>query len=255
MRVREQRWGLERSGGVKRECAVELPVGHIGACALLVHAFPHEETAARLGRALARRGIATLRLDVASGEAPFGVDDLLAAAALMREKVGAPRLLVGHSLGGAAVLAAAHLLPEVSAVATVAATVPNSSGGPAKMLAISGTPCGCSRPFAAANSSTSAAAPGFASPMALINPCPQSRQEGLTCPARGDGPQLFAVTAPQPANAARSNRLTVVPQMPLASTNGVGSVNSRKRVVRSVIGDNPLGQDSGLQTKKMTNDE
>lgn len=121
MRVREQRWSVERAGGVKRECAVELPVGHVGACALLVHAFPRDETAARLGRALARRGIATLRLDVASGEAPFGVDDLLAAAALMRERVGAPRLLVGHSLGGAAVLAAAHLMPEVSAVATVAA--------------------------------------------------------------------------------------------------------------------------------------
>ena len=60
--------------------------------------------------------------------------------------------------------------------------------------------------------------------MALISPCSQATQEGLTWPARGTGPQLLAVTAPHPARAARSIRLAVVPQMPLASTKGVGRI-------------------------------
>ena len=42
--------------------------------------------------------------------------------------------------------------------------------------------------------------------------------------SRGFGPHDLAVTAPQPARAARSSRLAVVPQMPLARTSGVGSV-------------------------------
>ena len=47
--------------------------------------------------------------------------DLVAAAVMLRERYQAPSLLVGHSLGGAAVLAAAAEIPEVLAVATIAA--------------------------------------------------------------------------------------------------------------------------------------
>ncbi|MCH2137406.1 MAG: OsmC family protein, partial [Phycisphaerales bacterium] len=49
------------------------------------------------------------------------VGDLVAAANYMREHLEAPEVLVGHSLGGAAVLAASHQVPEVRAVATVGA--------------------------------------------------------------------------------------------------------------------------------------
>jgi putative redox protein len=49
------------------------------------------------------------------------VDDVLAAAAWLREHHAAPQLLIGHSLGGAAVLAAAAQIPEVRAIATVGA--------------------------------------------------------------------------------------------------------------------------------------
>ncbi len=97
------------------------------------------------------------------------------------------------------------------------------------MLAIRAVPCCCTCALAFDSNSTSAAAPGLARPMALISPCPQSRQVGLTCPARGSGPQLLAVTAPQPAAAARSSRLAVVPQMPLARTSGVASAEKRLR--------------------------
>jgi putative redox protein len=83
----------------------------------------------RLCRALTDHGIGVLRFDftgLGDSEGEFAdhsfsssVDDLVAAADWLREHHRAPRLLVGHSLGGAAVLAAAHRIPESVAVATV----------------------------------------------------------------------------------------------------------------------------------------
>lgn len=85
--------------------------------------------AVRLARALAGHGFAVLRFDLTglgeSGgsftESDFEseVDDVLRAAAWLHERFEAPRLLVGHSLGGAAVLEAAARLPDVRAVATI----------------------------------------------------------------------------------------------------------------------------------------
>src|SRR5690606_5482893 len=49
------------------------------------------------------------------------VEDLLAAADWLRRNLHAPALLIGHSLGGSAVLAAAGAIPEVRAVATIGA--------------------------------------------------------------------------------------------------------------------------------------
>ena len=49
------------------------------------------------------------------------VDDLAAAADHLRKMYGAPAILIGHSLGGAAVLAAAHRIPDARAVVTIAA--------------------------------------------------------------------------------------------------------------------------------------
>ena len=112
------------------------------------------------------------------------------------------------------------------------ATSPNSAAVPAKMLAMTRTPRGCSLALASCNSRASSSTPGLASPIALRRPPPQSMQEGLTWPLRGVGPQLLAVTAPQPPAAARSNRLTVVPQMPLARTRGEASSKSRKETGR-----------------------
>ena len=47
------------------------------------------------------------------------VDDLVAAADHLCQTLAAPSILIGHSLGGAAVLAAAHRVPEARAVVTI----------------------------------------------------------------------------------------------------------------------------------------
>ena len=80
---------------------------------------------------LKQRGIAALRFDftgLGASEGEFAnttfssnVDDLVAAADHLRRTLAAPTILIGHSLGGAAVLAAAHRIPEARAVVTIAA--------------------------------------------------------------------------------------------------------------------------------------
>lgn len=113
---------------------LELPRGRPRGWALFAHCFTcgkDNVAAVRISRGLAELGIGTLRFDftgLGSSEGEFAtsgfsanVSDLVAAAAAMA-KAGMPvSLLVGHSLGGAAVLAAAGDLPAVRAVATIAA--------------------------------------------------------------------------------------------------------------------------------------
>jgi uncharacterized OsmC-like protein/alpha-beta hydrolase superfamily lysophospholipase len=87
--------------------------------------------ARRIAEALTARGIAVLRFDftgLGSSEGDFAnthfssnVADLVAAADHLRKTRRAPALLIGHSLGGAAVLAAAAAVPETRAVVTIAA--------------------------------------------------------------------------------------------------------------------------------------
>jgi putative redox protein len=84
----------------------------------------------RISQGLAALGVGMLRFDFAGlgasagdfGDTNFSsnVEDLVAAAGFLREKFAAPRLLVGHSMGGTAVLAAAHRIPESKAVVTIA---------------------------------------------------------------------------------------------------------------------------------------
>lgn len=84
-----------------------------------------------ISRALARRGIGVLRFDFAgigASEGDFAhttfagnVADIAAAGRAMTEAGISPTLLVGHSLGGAAVLSAADAMPNVRAVVTIAA--------------------------------------------------------------------------------------------------------------------------------------
>ena len=113
---------------------LELPVGEPKAVALFAHCFTcgkDLKATTRISRALARRGIATLRFDFTGlGESggdhaattfAANVEDLVAAADFLSRELMAPALLVGHSLGGAAVLAAAHRVPESVAVVTIGA--------------------------------------------------------------------------------------------------------------------------------------
>src|SRR5437879_3475053 len=102
------------------------------AYALFAHCFTcskDSKAAAYISAALAERGIAVLRFDftgLGGSEGEFAnttfssnVADLVAAAAWLRSERAAPAILVGHSLGGAAVLAAAGQIPEAVAVATI----------------------------------------------------------------------------------------------------------------------------------------
>ena len=113
---------------------IELPPGRIRAVALFAHCFTCTSAslgARRVSAALARAGIATLAFDftgLGRSEGTFAdshfnanVADLVSAAAHLRETLGAPSLLVGHSLGGAAVIAAAADIPECRAVVTIGA--------------------------------------------------------------------------------------------------------------------------------------
>ena len=113
---------------------LEMPAGPARAWALFAHCFTcgkDNKAAVRISRRLAGVGIGVLRFDFTGlgasggsfGDATFAsnVDDLVAASDAMGAAGIAPSLLLGHSLGGAAVLVAAGRLPEARACATIAA--------------------------------------------------------------------------------------------------------------------------------------
>lgn len=102
--------------------------------AIFAHCFTCTKdvaVASRISRELSNHGIAVLRFDftgLGGSDGEFAnttfssnIDDLVHAAEFLRSQHQAPAVLIGHSLGGAAVLAAAHRIPEVRAVATIAA--------------------------------------------------------------------------------------------------------------------------------------
>ncbi len=115
---------------------LELPPDSVpvAAYAIFAHCFTcgkDSAAASRISRALAERGIGVLRFDFtglgnsdgdfANSNFSSNVQDLLAAAGQLEAVYAAPSLLVGHSLGGAAVLIAAPQLASVTAVVTIAA--------------------------------------------------------------------------------------------------------------------------------------
>ncbi|NQV20661.1 MAG: OsmC family protein [Rhodospirillales bacterium] len=122
--------------GDELSARLETPAGPVLGYGLFAHCFTCSKdvfAASRICAGLARRGIAVLRFDftgLGSSEGDFAntnfssnVDDLVAAADYLRKDCGAPALLIGHSLGGAAVLAAAQRIPDARAVVTIGAPV------------------------------------------------------------------------------------------------------------------------------------
>ena len=129
-----ERFQFTGEGGHQLAAALELPDGEPVAYALFAHCFTCGKdtlAAKRISVALAAKGIAVLRFDftgLGSSEGDFAnstfssnVADLVHAADHLRETRKAPSILIGHSLGGAAILAAAGKIPEAKAVATIAA--------------------------------------------------------------------------------------------------------------------------------------
>jgi uncharacterized OsmC-like protein/alpha/beta superfamily hydrolase len=127
---------LKFPGSQGQELAARLdsPVTLPAAYALFAHCFTCSKdlkAAGWISRALVERGIAVLRFDftgLGESQGDFAgtdfhtnLDDLVAAADFLRREREAPRLLVGHSLGGCAVLAAAERIPEALAVSTIGA--------------------------------------------------------------------------------------------------------------------------------------
>jgi putative redox protein len=132
--MRTERFDFPNAQGHTLTALLQQPGAEPISYALFAHCFTcsKDSRAARwISDALAARGIAVLRFDftgLGSSEGEFAntdfssnIDDLVAAADHLRTTRQAPALLIGHSLGGSAVLAAAARIPESRAVATIGA--------------------------------------------------------------------------------------------------------------------------------------
>ena len=129
-----ERFDFPNAAGQKLAALLDRPDGPVHAVALFAHCFTCGKSiraARHIAEGLKIHGIAVLRFDftgLGASEGEFAnttfssnVDDLVAAADHLRQMLQAPAILIGHSLGGAAVLAAAHRIAEARAVVTIAA--------------------------------------------------------------------------------------------------------------------------------------
>ena len=132
--MRTQTFDFAGNSSQRLSGRLDLPSGPVTSYVIFAHCFTCNKNsiaAARIARALTARGFGVLRFDftgLGQSEGDFGADgfssnvrDLFAAADAMTRDGRSPTLLIGHSLGGAAALAAAGELPDVRAVATVGA--------------------------------------------------------------------------------------------------------------------------------------
>jgi putative redox protein len=129
-----QRLEFPGAEGQMLAARLDSPETGVRAYALFAHCFTCGKdvfAASRIAQALTEHGIAVLRFDftgLGASEGDFAntnfssnVADLQAAADFLRREFQAPRILIGHSLGGAATLAFAGTVPETQAVVTIAA--------------------------------------------------------------------------------------------------------------------------------------
>lgn len=134
MKTRREKFNFPSHTGDTLAGLLELPEGDAKHTALFAHCFTCSKdiaAAGRISRALAGLGFAVLRFDftgLGGSEGDFAnthfssnVDDLVAAADALAQNHPAPSLLIGHSLGGAAVLACAHRIASARAVVTIGA--------------------------------------------------------------------------------------------------------------------------------------
>ena len=129
-----ERFTFRGHSGHDLAARLDLPDGDRRATALFAHCFTCGKdiaAARRISARLAAEGIAVLRFDFtglghsggefANTTFSSNVDDLVAAAEHLGRDGHAPTLLIGHSLGGAAVLRARARIPSIKAVTTIGA--------------------------------------------------------------------------------------------------------------------------------------
>lgn len=127
-----ERITFKGSSGENLAARLDVPDGDIRAYALFAHCFTCTKdifAASNIAKTLKARGIAVIRFDftgLGASEGDFAntnfssnVGDLVAAANYMRDELEAPSIIIGHSLGGSAVLAAAGEIAEAKAVVTL----------------------------------------------------------------------------------------------------------------------------------------
>jgi len=130
-----QRLNFVNRNGKRLAARLDLPIDEKPrAFAIFAHCFTctkNFNAVVNINRELTMQGIAVLRFDftgIGESEGDFSetnfstnVEDLICAADFLRDTYEAPKLLIGHSLGGAAILQAAAAIPSTQAVVTVAA--------------------------------------------------------------------------------------------------------------------------------------
>ena len=133
--MRSEKVQFTNANGYALSARLELPVDkHPHSYALFAHVFTGNKNLSatrHISRALTLNGIAVLRFDftgLGESEGDFedtnftsNVEDLLAAARFLETNYLPPKILIGHSLGGAAVIFAAKHIESVKAVATIGA--------------------------------------------------------------------------------------------------------------------------------------
>lgn len=133
--MQNKKLNIQNAKGFQLQAHLELPErGDPSHFAIFAHCFTcnsNLKPVKNISRALTGHGFGVVRFDftgLGESEGDFAdsyfsanVDDLLAVHEFMANNYKAPSLLIGHSLGGAAVIVAASQLPSVSAVATIGA--------------------------------------------------------------------------------------------------------------------------------------
>ncbi|TYP91708.1 Serine aminopeptidase, S33 [Fodinibius salinus] len=132
--MRSEKITFEGTQGDPLSAQLDLPDTATDVFALFAHCFTCSKnlrSVKNISKTLNKRGIGIFRFDftgLGESEGDFvdtnfssNVDDLLQAASYLRKHHQSPTILIGHSLGGAAVLQAAGDIPESKAVATIAA--------------------------------------------------------------------------------------------------------------------------------------
>ncbi len=128
----KERITFANKDGIQLAAILDLPDAKVNYYALFAHCFTCGKdilAATRIANTLASNGVAVLRFDftgLGDSQGNFSdtnfssnVADLLSAAEFLRNKYQAPQLLIGHSLGGTAVLHAAGDIAECKAVVTI----------------------------------------------------------------------------------------------------------------------------------------